>query len=83
MKPVYSTAPCPKKKNAGIQFSAKRDRQSFTAKYKDKGIQCLLYIPPFDIQQNGRFILHSKSAANLQMTLALEKRSIWPSGIRG
>lgn len=62
-----------KKKTLEFSFLQNETEQSFTAKYKDKGYNAFLYIPPFDIQQNGRFILHSKSAANLQMTLALEE----------
>jgi len=53
-----------------IQGETEKD---FINKYKDQGYNAFLYIPPFDIQNPDKFVLHSQSAASLSTSSALEK----------
>ncbi|MBU3714827.1 MAG: ABC transporter permease, partial [Ferruginibacter sp.] len=46
---------------------------SFVKKYKEQGFQSFLYIPAFQLDQPGKFIFHSPSAASITTLNSVEK----------
>lgn len=59
----------------GINFIPVKNEteQSFTPKYKQEGYNAFLYIPSFNIDSNGRFVLHSTSSMSLSATGRIER----------
>ena len=47
--------------------------ESFVSKYKTQGYQAFLYVPPFDINQQPKLIVHSQSSLSLSNNIAIEK----------
>jgi ABC-2 type transport system permease protein len=62
-----------KDKTLQFKFIKNETEQSYTKKYKDQGYQSFLYIPAFEIDKPGRFILHSQSSASLSTTSSIER----------
>lgn len=62
-----------KDKSLNFTFIRNETEKAFINKYKDKGYNAFLYIPPFDLQKPDSFVLHSQSSASLSTTGALEK----------
>ena len=62
-----------KDKSISFTFIQNESEKVFINKYKDKGYNAFLYIPPFDIQNPDKFVLHSQSAASLSTTTSLER----------
>jgi ABC-2 type transport system permease protein len=62
-------------KNNSIHFDLiqNESEKSFTNKYKDRGYNAFLYIPPFNIDKPEHFVLHSQSSASLSTTSYLER----------
>ena len=62
-----------KDKSINFKFIQNESEKSFVNKYKEQDYNAFLYIPPFDIQNPEKFVLHSQSAASLSTTSALER----------
>ena len=62
-----------KDKSISFKFIQNESEKSFVNKYKEQDYNAFLYIPPFDIQNPEKFVLHSQSAASLSTTAALER----------
>jgi ABC-2 type transport system permease protein len=62
-----------KDKSIEFKFINNETEKDFVKKYKDSGYNAFLYIPPFDIQNPEKFVLHSQSSASLGTTSALER----------
>jgi ABC-2 type transport system permease protein len=62
-------------KSKSLSFSKIKNEteKSFTSKYKASGYDAFLYIPAFNVDSNGRFILHSASSVSLSTTSSVEK----------
>lgn len=61
-----------KNKSIDFEFVQNETEKSFINKYKDKGYNAFLYIPPFNIENPQHFVLHSQSSASLTTTSSLE-----------
>lgn len=70
---IFSGKAPENKKSIKYNLVSNETEASFTGKYKEQGYDAFLYIPPFQLDSSGRFILHSKSSASLSTTLSLEK----------
>ncbi len=47
--------------------------QSFIKKYKEQGYEAFLYVPGFDIQKPGKFVVHSQSSLSLKTSSSMER----------
>jgi ABC-2 type transport system permease protein len=56
-----------------VDYIRNEKPQDFKTKYKERGYQAYLYIPPFDIMKDQKFVVHSTSSLSLGNTSAIEK----------
>jgi ABC-2 type transport system permease protein len=60
-------------KSLRFDFIANETEKNFTEKYKSRGYDAFLYIPPFDIDNPQKFVLHTPSSASMTTTSAVER----------
>jgi ABC-2 type transport system permease protein len=56
-----------------VDYIRNEKPQDFKTKYKERGYQAYLHIPPFDIMKDQKFVVHSTSSLSLGNTSAIEK----------
>ena len=56
-----------------FSFIKNETETAFVKKYKNQGFQSFLYVPPFELDNPGKFVLHSESSASLSTMTAVEK----------
>ncbi len=63
----------PQKDHLKLTMITGETEQSFVSKYKDQGYDGFLYVPQFNLDTPGRFIVHSQSSLNMTTNSALRK----------
>jgi ABC-2 type transport system permease protein len=56
-----------------VDYIKNETPEAFKTKYKERGYQAYLHIPPFDIMKDQKFVVHSTSSLSLGNTSAIEK----------
>ncbi len=56
-----------------VDYIKNEKAQDFKTKYKERGYQAFLHVPPFDIMKDQKFVVHSTSSLSLSNTSAIEK----------
>jgi ABC-2 type transport system permease protein len=59
-------------KSLKVTFIKNESPESFATKYKKQGYQAFLFVPPFDVARDQKFVVHSQSSLSLGNTQALE-----------
>ena len=62
-----------KDKSIDFRFIPNVTEAAFVKQYKDSGYNAFLYVPPFNIDQPGKFTIHSQSAVSLSTTNSIER----------
>lgn len=70
---LFSDSTMQENKVLKVSFIQNETEQSFISKYKTQGYRAFLYVPPFDINQQPKLIVHSQSSLSLSNNIAIEK----------
>lgn len=70
---VFTDSMLHKQRTLQLSRITNETEESFTKKYKAAGYNAFLYIPAFNIDSAGRFVVHSTSSLSLGATTSLER----------